>query len=130
QRCRIHLAVLAFVQPEGYAAQRLEVLGPAPPRTIDRDLMPPSGRGPLRDALAVLGETLYGLPAATLPLSPDWGLRLRSLGQAEGFPRLDVAVVDALADSEPASCDPSSPPRLRLARRVTADGAQARFAAL
>ncbi len=130
---RVHLAVLAFLLPDGYAHQRLEVLGPAPPKMLTEDPMPPSGRGPLRDAMAVLGRHLLGLPAPPLPLSSEWGLRLRPLGQSLGFPRLDVAIVESLGTMPmegPARCDPTHPPRLRLLHRMTANGAQARFAAL
>ncbi|MCS6914326.1 MAG: tetratricopeptide repeat protein [Myxococcota bacterium] len=130
-RARVHLSVLAFLLPDGYAAQRLEVLGPAPPRTLGADPFLSSGPNPLRDALAVLGQHLHGFPEAALPLSADWGLRLRSLGHAVGLAKLDVAIVETLpAGEEPARCDPTHPPRLRLLRRLTADPAQARFAAL
>lgn len=129
---RLHLAVLSYLLPGGYAAAQLDVLGPLPPAVAPADLMPAAGRGPLRDALEVLGRHVLGLPTAPLPLSPEVGLRLRPLAHAMGFPRLDVAVVDELPGDECGRCDPSRPPRLRLPRRVAAaeGGAQARFAAL
>lgn len=127
---RTHLSVLAFLMPEGYASQRLEVMGPAPQQVLLDDPLPAAARGPLRDAMALLGRHVLGLPAPPLPTSPDWGMRLRPLGHATGLPRLDVAVMDEVPGGEPARCDPTRPPRLRLLRRLTADSAQARFAAL
>jgi tetratricopeptide (TPR) repeat protein len=130
---RVHLGVLALLDPTGYARQRLEELGPeARLSTLREDPMPEAGKGPLLTALRALAPPILaqGLPGPALQLSQDWGIRLRSVAQAVGLPRLDVAVVESLGEREPARCDALVPPRLRLARWVTADPAQARFAAL
>jgi hypothetical protein len=90
---------------------------------------------------------LVALPAADLPLSPEWGTRLLPLAQRLGIARLSVALVDelpgadeplgralggpaAVAEPAPARCDPTRPLRLRLRRELTAELGQAHFAAL
>lgn len=130
-RAHLHYAVLAFVDRGSLAAARLSALPPPEPLRLDaRELIHPSARGPLRDALTQLGPLIIGLPSATIDAepAPEWAQALAPLARAAGLEQLDAAVVEDLLD--PAWAEPTRPPRLLLARRVLADPAVARFAAV
>jgi hypothetical protein len=156
QAQHVYLALLGFLDPGGAAEARLLAIGPRPllplaqadPGNDDGD----DEEAPWLRALALLSRLLIGLPAASLPLSTEWGTRLLPLAQRLGFPALSVALVDELRTiddpllamlerpaseagvaslaEEPAQCDPTQPLRLRLRQKLTTDLGQAHFAAL
>ena len=143
----VYLALLSFAQPTGYASRRLTALGPLP--LLDGEaLVPPPAEEllPWLHALSLLGRYVGGLPASSLPLSPEWNTRILPLAQRLGFPRIQVAVCETLlatddplsillhsdpqASDEPALCDPTTPPLLRLRKEATRELAIAHFSAL
>lgn len=143
----VYLALLAFLAPGGAAEARLAAVGPRPLAAVAAPSEPADEEAPWLRALALLMRLLVALPAADLPLSPEWGTRLLPLAQRLGIARLSVALVDelpgadeplgralggtaAVAEPAPARCDPTRPLRLRLRRELTAELGQAHFAAL
>jgi Tfp pilus assembly protein PilF len=139
-RARVHYAVHAFVDPAGLAAERLRELPPPSPLILGEgpgaidaaELVHPSARGSLRDALVGLAPLVLGLPAMAIDAdpAPSWADKLGPIvervtgGVLTG---IAAAVVVDLAD--PAWAEPTRPPRLLLARRALSDEAVARFAA-
>jgi tetratricopeptide (TPR) repeat protein len=129
-RARMQYGVITFVDPLGPAGTRLRELPPAQPlRVSTEELVHPSARGPLRDALIALGPVVFGLPPAPLDAdpAPSWAERLRPIARHFGVDQYQAAVVVDLLD--PAWAEPTRPPRLFLARRALGDEAVARFAA-
>jgi tetratricopeptide (TPR) repeat protein len=129
-RARLQYAVLTFVDPLGPAGTRLRELPPAQPLHMSpEELIHPTARGPLRDALTALGPVVLGLPPARIDAdpAPSWADRLRHVAQRFGIASFEAAVVVDLLD--PAWAEPTRPPRLFLARRALGDEAVARFAA-
>jgi hypothetical protein len=127
---RVSLAVLAYVEPTGEAAQRLERLGPQPVAlgdSADSVLGAAPELQPWLGLLGQLGGHVLGAPA-TAPTPPErpssssaapWATRLLPLGQRLGFPRLAVELVDELPeDQAPATCEPTQPPRLYILRHL------------
>lgn len=142
---RVSLAVLAFVDPAGEAAQRLERTGPQPVPLREGALPPPAAPlQPWLELLELLGGSGLGTPAGEPPTGERaaagqqaalWTSRLLPLGHRVGFPRIQVELVDGLPEGEaPATCDPTRPPRLRLSRHLLAargaDAGPVHFAAL
>ena len=130
RRARMHYGVLAFVDPYGLGAHRLRELGPPVALSVDREeLVHPTARGSLRDALAALAPHVLGLPpsSADTDQAPLWVERLQAVAQALDIKEFEAAVVVQLAD--PAWAEPTRPPRLLLARRSLGDDSLARFAA-
>lgn len=142
---RVSLAVLAFVDPTGEAAQRLERTGPQPVPLRGGALPSPAAElRPWLELLELLGGSGLGAPAGEPatgerdpvgPQASQWTSRLLPLGQRVGFPRIQVELVDSLPEGEaPAACDPTRPPRLRLSRHLLAargaDAGPVHFAAL
>lgn len=130
RRARLHYGVLAFVDPLEVAGTRLRAMGTAEPIDVPEELLVnPGARGPLRDALTVLGPLVLGLAPAPVEAdaAPVWVERLRPVAAAFGVHDFEAAVVLDLAD--PAWAEPTRPPRLLFARRALADEAVARFAA-
>ncbi len=128
-RARTQYAVLTFVDPLGPAGTRLREMGPPNPLTVEpSQLVHPSARGQLRDALTAIGPLVLGLPPAPIDAdpSPSWTERLRPVARACGVEDFEAAVVVDLLD--PAWAEPTRPPRLLLARRALGDEAVARFA--
>ena len=128
-------------QPISDGDQRLRDLGALPfadsllDQTLSRLLPLPSDLAPWQTALSLLGRYVLGLQGPPLRLSAEWAELLSEQARSLGMAALDVALLDddeLAPDEQPALCDPSRPPRLRLLRRLAAVGAesQARFAAL
>jgi len=129
-RARLHYGVLSYVDPQSPAAMRLRELGPATPLPIpDAARIHPSAAGPLRDALAVAGPHILGLPPAPIQVepAPEWNEKVAPLSTNFGLPAPETWVVADLA--EPAWAEPTRPPRLLLSRRVIGDEGAVRFAA-
>lgn len=135
----LYLASLAFLEPGGYADEKLDELGalPVPEVALEAALlavrpMPPE-QAPWLVVFGLLGRHILGLQAAALPSDasarPELAEQLGELGRTLGLTGLEVALVDKV-DGDPAACDPTRPPRLRLVRGLVGDGAQTRFAAL
>jgi hypothetical protein len=135
----LYLAALAFLDPGGYADERLDELGASPvPEVALQEALAAlrpvtKEQAPWLAVFGLLGRHILGLQIPVLPQSSagsvEWGERLSELGRSLGFAQIEVAVVDEL-DGDKAVCDPSRPPRLRLLRTLTAREPQARFAAL
>jgi tetratricopeptide (TPR) repeat protein len=129
-KARVHYGVLAFVDGNGLGAHRLKELGPPTPLTVDAaELVHPSARGPLREALAALAPHVLGLPPSSTDAdaAPAWTERLRPIAEAAGIRDFEAAVVVHMND--PAWAEPTRPARLLLLRRALGDEAVARFAA-
>jgi tetratricopeptide (TPR) repeat protein len=129
RHAQLHYAVPAFVDAGGRAAARLRELGaPLSLPLSEEQLVHPSARGPLRDALVALAPLLLGLPLAPAEAdpSPPWTERLRPVANAVGVTAFEAAVVVDLPDA--AWAEPSRPPRLLMPRRTLHDDAVARFA--
>lgn len=135
----LYLAALAFLEPGGYADEKLDEMGalPVPEVALEAALlavrpMPPE-QAPWLVVFGLLGRHVLGLHVSPLPPNSAAGSELEEqlseLGRTLGLAGLEVALVDQL-DGDPAVCDPTRPPRLRLLRALVKDGAQARFAAL
>lgn len=142
---RVGLAVLAFVDPTGEAAQQLERTGPQPVPLREGALPPPAAElRPWLELLLLLGGSGLGAPAGEPPTgeraaagqqAAQWTSRLLPLAHRVGIPRIQVELVDSLPeDQAPASCDATRPPRLRLGRHLLAtrgaDAGPVHFAAL
>jgi tetratricopeptide (TPR) repeat protein len=134
-RARVYYALAAFVEPASLGAARLRELGPPEPLSLSPEqLIHPSARGPLREALVELAPLTLGLPPSTVDAdpAPTWDDKLRAVvqratGGAAVVAHFECAVVVDAA--EPAWAEPTRAPRLLLARRTLADEAVARFAA-
>ena len=131
-RARVHYAVAAFVDPTGLAAARYKEVGPPDPWSVaPEELVHPTARGPLRDALVALAPHILGLQPSEIDAdpAPQWTDRLRAVVErATGQREFEACVVVDLP-RDPAWVEPTRPPRLLLPRRTLADEAVARFAA-
>jgi hypothetical protein len=131
-RARVHYAVAAFVDPTGLAAARWKELGAPDPWSIaPEELVHPTARGPLRDALVALAPHILGLQPSEIDAdpAPQWTDRLRAIVErATGQRELEACVVVDLPH-DPAWVEPTRPPRLLLPRRILGDEPVARFAA-
>lgn len=143
----LYLSTLSFLAAADSAAkpgdieQRLTELGalPIPEAVLETALAQrcplPIELAPFQTALSLLGRYVLGLQGSPLRVSHEWGELLSEQARSLGMPSIEVALLDdgeLASDEQPALCDPSRPPRLRLLRRLTTSGSepQARFAAL
>ena len=131
-RAALHYGILAFVDDTQPGALRLTELGapialPIPPQ----EMVHPTARSTVRDALTALSPYLRGFPPAPVDAHSDpmWAERLRGVGAAFGLDCFEVAIAHDLLDPAwPAWLEPSTPPRLLLTRHLLVDEAAARFA--
>ena len=128
-RARAHLAVLAWVDPEGDAARRMAelpepMLSPEPTEPVH-----PAARGPLREALRLLGPLTVGVgaPMPGAEPNPTWAARLFPLATVFGFEQIDAAVVEE--QGEPVWAEPTAPARLLIRRDMLADEPAVEFGA-
>jgi len=134
----LYLSMLAFLDPGGYADEKLDELGalPVPETALETALMavrPLSPeQAPWLVVFGLLGRHVLGVQTPEPPSSarsPEWAQRLDELARSLGLSHLEVVLVESQT-VDPAACEPTRPPRLRLLRALTADEPQARFAAL
>ncbi len=135
-RARVHYAIGSFIEPTGLAAARWKDLGPPEPWSVAREeLVHPRAIGPLRDALVALAPHVLGLSPSEIDAdpAPAWTDKLRAVVErATGIRDFGAQVVVELPGAlhGPSWAEPTRPPRLLLPRRMLADEAVARFAAV
>jgi tetratricopeptide (TPR) repeat protein len=127
---RLHYSVVAFVDPGGAIAERLNELGaPVPLRLPPETLVHPLALGPLRDALRALAPFTVGFPSRHLRSqpAPDWDALVRPIAQSVG---VEVFTCGTAAElDEPAWVESSNPLRLVVAKRILSNERLVRFAA-
>ncbi len=136
-QARLHYGVLAFIDESSATARHLDAMAPTGPLAgplagpkSAHDVVHPSARGSLREALVLLAPHLFGMPLSALDVDIDgaWTDRLAPVGAAFGLSILPVSIVAGLR--EPAWAEPTLPPRLILAAHtIDSEGATA-FAGL
>ena len=136
---RLYLAALAFLDPGGYADEKIDELGALPISEAALEsalaaVQPISeAQAPWLAAFGMLGRHVLGMqvPAqgSVSRVPAEVAERLLELGRSLGLPYIEVALVAQL-EGDIAACDPTRPPRLRMAQALMKNEPEMCFAAL